>query len=235
MAPWCSLLCLLLTCGTRPPLPSTPPSSSLTVDEVLGRLPFQVYGWGRDPQNAELAFPYIAGVGSVTPQEVADALQLAGIEVNLQRISILGPPKLPPLLQSDSPVQAALSSAGSGQSGEAYQITVKLRNSTPYFLQGSYGDDAVNAVIEDSAGRPAFWATKGVTSAVGILMTCPPLKFCNNDLRLNFELNRFQPGLSLEPGRYTLKVFVNTITFSSGEYTRNLSFQLPPQTLTILP
>lgn len=242
MPSWCPLLCLLITSGTTlpgrwapPSLPPTAPSLQLTVGEALSPLPFQAYAWGHDPQNAGLAFPYIVGVGSVTPQEVAEALKLAGIEINLNRISVLGAPKLPPLLQPDSPVQAELSSAAFGRSGAPYQVAVKLTNTTPHVLEGIYGADAVNAVLEDRTGTAVFWATMGAVSAVGYLMSCPPLKACDRELKLNFDLNRFQPRLPLEPGKYTLKVLVTSLVLSTEGNARSLSFQLPARTLTILP
>ncbi|WP_156372681.1 hypothetical protein [Deinococcus sp. Leaf326] len=230
--------CLLVACGNTAPRPSTESPQEtprqLTYGEALDLLPFRVFSSGRDPLTPGTPLNSIAGVGSVTPQEVVETLKLAGIVLSPDQVRVVGVPAVPPALPSGSPVHAALVAPGTGRSGAPYQVTVQLTNVTAQTLNGKYGEAALDAVIEDSSGKAVFWATPGLVHAVAYNLDCPPLGTCDQELKLNFDLNRFQPRFPLKPGDYTLKVFVTGLTFSK-EYAQDLRFQLPPQKLTLLP
>lgn len=124
--------------------------------------------------------------------------------------------------------------AETARGGEAYSAEVHLTNLTFRTLEGRYGSGVLDAVIEDSAGKAVYWATPRLVGMILHLTTCPALADCDRTLELNFRLDRFQPALPLQPGTYTLHVFVKSLVLH-GRETSTLSFRLPPHRLTILP
>lgn len=234
-----SVLCLLYACGpAAPPAPvpppvAAPPNPSRNLPQTP-TLPFWLSSAGNTSPDPDAPPSFIGGVGDVTPQEVADALKAQGIFVSADHISVLGAPALPPPLAPGSPVRARLVAAETARGGEAYSAEVHLTNLTFRTLEGRYGSGVLDAVIEDSAGKAVYWATPRLVGMILHLTTCPTLADCDRTLVLNFRLDRFQPALPLQPGNYTLHVFVTRLVLH-GRDTFTLSFRLPPHRLTILP
>ncbi|UWX64768.1 hypothetical protein [Deinococcus rubellus] len=224
-------LCLLVACGSMPPDP--PPH--LTLRAALDLLPFQMFASSTDTQAPGMPLKAIWGVGSVTPQEVVDTLKLAGMNLKLENVEMIGAPTLPPPLPTTSPLRAELSATATGNSGEAYAFTVKLINTTTQTLNLTYGLDVLNAVIEDNTGKAVFWATQGIVPALAVLNACLPEQACDKELNLSVQLSQFQPKFPLLAGEYTLKVLVNSLEVSTGETSQELKFSLPPQKLTVRP
>lgn len=221
-------LCLLVACGSTPP-------PHLTLRAALDRLPFQMFASSTNAQAPGRPLESILGVGSVTPQEVVDALKLAGMTLKLENVKVIGAPTLPPLLPTGDPLRAELSAPATGKSGEAYAVTVKLINTTTQALKLTYGLDVLNAVIEDRTGKAVFWATQGIVPAIALLNACLPQQTCDKELNLSLPLNRFQPKFPLLAGEYTLKVLVSRLHVLAGETSQELTFSLPPQQLTVRP
>lgn len=234
-----SALCLLYACGPAAPLApvtplvAAPPHASRKVPRTPTP-PFWLSSAEYASSDPDAPPTKLGGVGDVTPQEVADALKAQGIFLSPDQISVLGAPPLPPPLAPGSPVRARLVAAETARGGEAYSAEVHLTNLTLQTLEGRYGSSVLDAVIEDSTGKAIYWTTPRQVGLVLRLTTCPALADCDRTLELNFRLDRFQPALPLQPGTYTLHVFVKSLVLH-GRETSTLSFQLPPHRLTVLP
>ncbi|WP_293909468.1 hypothetical protein [Deinococcus sp.] len=213
-----------------PPLPPPVCDSTLpSFNEVLARVPveFEIFS----SRTASSCYPdELYGSGTVGADELQRLLRRAGYDVRV--IVNTAPPKVfPPASGPTWPVSAEVEAIVPQKPGARLKIDVKLRNWTVFNQELSWGLRSLNYILLNERGEVVNWSGDGPRTLLAPPPAlCPAFQTCDAPA-IYLSLNHFNPALHLEPGRYTLRLRIEGVSFDSG----TLAVTLPDQHFGIVP
>lgn len=210
-----------------------PMAQPRNIYEAVAHLPVMLSYFGNDSQGK---LNLVGGTGTATTTQVVAAAARAGISLEPQNVQIYGPPLLPSASPADFGLRATLNAPVSAQSGQIYQYSVQLFNTTNQPRKFDYGANMLDLTISKN-GQILRWASGAIVPAIGYTLTCPPLQVCQGELSGQVPLDRFNPRLKLPAGTYDVTFMLNGLGESSDNPSRVnvFSLLLPKTQLTVLP